>query len=92
MTHIILYRDKDNSLVAVTKTCKKPNYKTYLANGFRVLAISDTKEKAQEMIHALRVNDIIERYVGASLPSEVKVSMQTELSQVAADMYNQIVK
>ncbi len=89
MKQVILFRSKDNSLVAVDK---KSSCDTYIANGFKVLAVSDTKEKAQEMIHALRVNEIIERYIGVGLPQEIKVSMQTELSQVAADMYNQIVK
>ncbi len=58
--------------------------------GYSALSIANSKEDAEQMIMALKVNKAVEKYAG-HLPDLAKVEFKSEICEIASVMYNEIV-
>ena len=96
MTHLLyIYNmkywvvSKGEELSAVKEIRKE--VQSLAKQGYVAVGRVDSKEKAQEMIMGLKAHRVVEKFAG-HLPQEMKVAFKSEIAQIAADMYNQIIK
>jgi hypothetical protein len=87
MKHIVLSRLGKLSAIPYNRKAKN-----YVEKGqFQVVAVSDSKEKAQGLIMGMRAHAVVEKFAG-HLPHDMKVAFKSEIAQLSTDMYNEIVK
>tara|TARA_R110000796_G_scaffold192641_1_gene309304 strand:+ start:16159 stop:16422 length:264 start_codon:yes stop_codon:yes gene_type:complete len=79
-----------NGHLSAVKEIRK-DVQSLAKQGYAAVGRVDSKEKAQEMIMGIKAHAVVEKFAG-HLPQDMKKAFKSEIAQIAADMYNQIVK
>jgi len=87
MKYCVISKNGEFTAIKVVKS----NVNKLIKSGYVAVSLHDSKENANGMIMGLRAHSVVEKYAG-HLPKDIKVAFKSEIANIAADMYNQIIK